>query len=204
MTEIWFVRHGQTDWNVAHRFQGQIDTPLNATGLAQARALAETLVGHEFSALYSSDITRAHQTAEIISARLGLPIQIETRLREIGQGNWEDLTLEGVALRYPDEMRAVIRDPAGSRAHGGESYNDVAIRAIAAADAMAAAHPGQRILAVSHAVTIASIICVAGHIPISELGYRTPGNASPTILRWPPEDVETARTFLSAASLSLK
>jgi hypothetical protein len=121
MTEIWFVRHGQTDWNVAHRFQGQIYTPLNATGFSQAHALAETLVGHEFVALYSSPITRARQTAEVISERLGLPVQIEPLLLEIGQGHWEDLTLDEVAMRYPDEMRAVIRDPAGTHAHCGGS-----------------------------------------------------------------------------------
>jgi broad specificity phosphatase PhoE len=205
MTEIWFVRHGQTDWNVAHRFQGQIYTPLNATGFNQAHALAETLAGQNFAALYSSDITRARQTAEVISAKLGLPIQIETRLREIGQGHWEDLTLEEVAMRFPDEMAAAIRDPAGTHAHGGESYYDVAARVTSAADVMSAAYPGQRILAVSHAVAIASIACVAQHDPLSKLSDHMPGNASPTIIQWPPEDVETVRASLSSvASLQMK
>jgi broad specificity phosphatase PhoE len=205
MTEIWFVRHGQTDWNVAHRFQGQIYTPLNATGFNQAHALAETLVGHEFAALYSSPITRARQTAEVISERLGLPVQIEPLLLEIGQGHWEDLTLDEVAMRYPDEMRAVIRDPAGTHAHCGESYYDVAARVTAGADIIAAAHPGERVLAVSHAVAIGSIICVADHIPLSKLGDHTPGNASPTIIQWPPEDAETLRASLpSVTSLQTK
>ncbi|HTX79968.1 MAG TPA: histidine phosphatase family protein [Longilinea sp.] len=205
MTEIWFIRHGQTDWNVAHRFQGQIDTSLNDNGFAQARALAETLAGHDFAALYSSDIARARQTAGIISDKVGLPVQIEPRLREIGQGHWEDLTLEEVAMRYPDEMRAVIRDPAGTHAHGGESYYDIALRMTAAADAMTAAHPGQRILAVSHAVAIASIACVAQHDPLTKLGDHMPGNASPTILKWPPEDIGVVQaSFSSAASLKLK
>jgi broad specificity phosphatase PhoE len=205
MTEIWFVRHGQTDWNVAHRFQGQINTPLNANGFAQAKVLAETLVGHKFAALYSSDITRARQTAEIISARLGLPVQIEPFLREISQGRWQNLTLEEVAMRYPDEMRAVICDPAGTHAHGGESYYDVAARITSAADAMAAAHPEQKVLAVAHAAIIGSIICVTGHIPLDKLGEHLPGNASPTIIQWPPEDAETVRASLSSmASLQTK
>jgi len=203
MTEIWFLRHGQTDWNVAHRFQGQFDTPLNANGFAQARTLAETLAGHDFAALYSSNITRARQTAEIISAQLGLPIQIEPLLRELSQGHWENLTLEEVALRYPDEMRAVIRDPAGTHAHGGESYYDIAARVTAAADAMVAAHPGQRILAVSHAVAIAAIACVAQQSPLTKLSDYMPGNASPTIIQWPLEGSGAIRVASSAA-VSLK
>ena len=91
MTEIWIVRHGQTDWNVEGRYQGQADRPLNAVGLAQAQQAAEQLRGRDFAAIYSSDLQRARVTAEIIAGQLGLPVQVDRRLREVNQGEWEGL-----------------------------------------------------------------------------------------------------------------
>jgi 2,3-bisphosphoglycerate-dependent phosphoglycerate mutase len=83
MTLLWLIRHGQTDWNLEGRYQGQCDAPLNAAGRAQAEALASRLTGQSFAALYSSDLQRARETAEIIGAQLGLFSQCEVRLREI-------------------------------------------------------------------------------------------------------------------------
>jgi probable phosphoglycerate mutase len=76
MTELWLVRHGQTDWNLEGRYQGQSDIPLNAAGLEQARQLAERLSVTHFEALYSSDLQRAFQTVAILGERLGLAVRL--------------------------------------------------------------------------------------------------------------------------------
>ena len=76
MTRLWMVRHGETDWNLEGRFQGQADPPLNANGLAQASELADLLVEAGIQAIYSSDLQRAALTAQIIGERLGLTPQV--------------------------------------------------------------------------------------------------------------------------------
>ena len=81
MSEFWFIRHGETDWNLARRLQGWQDIPLNDTGLAQAARLAQRLrddvVDTPFAALYSSDLRRARATAQAVAAAVGLPVHIE-------------------------------------------------------------------------------------------------------------------------------
>ena len=100
MTELILVRHGQTDWNVAGRYQGQTDIPLNAVGLQQARALADKLPRRPYAALYSSDLARAAQTAKLLASALDLPVRFDRRLREICQGEWEGKSLQQVSEQF--------------------------------------------------------------------------------------------------------
>lgn len=90
MTDLWLVRHGQTDWNLTGRWQGQAsDAPgLNDAGQAQVLTICEQLKGIKFSAIYSSDLLRARQTAEMVAESLGLSVTLELRLREINLGEW--------------------------------------------------------------------------------------------------------------------
>lgn len=92
MTTLLLVRHGETDWNADGRLQGQTDRPLSEYGRRQARQLAEELAGEEFDAIYASDLSRARETAEIVGARLGLPVALDSDLREKDWGTWEGLT----------------------------------------------------------------------------------------------------------------
>ena len=91
MTTLLLVRHGETDWNAEGRLQGHTDRPLSDYGRRQARRLAEELEGEELEAIYSSDLARAHETAEIVGERLGLPVALEPDLREKDWGTWEGL-----------------------------------------------------------------------------------------------------------------
>ena len=92
MTTLLLVRHGETDWNADGRLQGQTDRPLSDFGRRQARQLAEELDGEEFEAIYSSDLARARETAEIVGERLGLAVALDPDLREKDWGTWEGLT----------------------------------------------------------------------------------------------------------------
>jgi broad specificity phosphatase PhoE len=186
MTELWLIRHGQTDWNLEGRYQGQSDVPLNPTGLAQAEAFAASLDGQPFDALYSSDLLRAYQTASAISRQTGLPILPDVLLREIHQGQWQGRTLDEVRAVYNESAHASRGriDPAAARAPGGESVLEVSQRMARAADAIAQAHPGQRVLVVSHGLALATLVCQARQIPLSEVYAHIPDNAHAAIINW--------------------
>jgi broad specificity phosphatase PhoE len=92
VTTLLLVRHGETDWNADGRLQGQTDRPLSDFGRRQARQLADELAAEELDAIYSSDLVRARETAEMVGQRVGLPIELDPDLREKDWGSWEGLT----------------------------------------------------------------------------------------------------------------
>jgi broad specificity phosphatase PhoE len=139
MTTILLARHGETDWNREGRFQGWADPPLNATGREQARALARQLAGVPFDAVYSSDLRRAHETALIVAEPHRVPVVADAELREIDVGSWSGLTRPEIQARFP-----------GAEHHDGESRDEHLARVLAAVERIACAHPGERILIVSH------------------------------------------------------
>jgi probable phosphoglycerate mutase len=155
MTEILLVRHGETDWNVERRFQGHADPSLNDNGRAQAHALAAELAAEHIDAVYTSDLTRARETAEIISAQLGVDIVPRSELREIDVGDWEGLTWDDIERQFPDGRRRW--DESGHGWEGGETYEQLAERVVDALRRIAAAHPGGRVLVVGHGGTIRSV-----------------------------------------------
>ena len=133
---IYFVRHGETDWNLAQRYQGQRDIPLNATGRAQAarngRALALTL-GREVGALdyVSSPLVRARETMEIMRREIGLPpdgYRTDDRLREIDYGHWEGELWGELSVKDPQGFAAREADRWGWQPRGGESYRELSER----------------------------------------------------------------------------
>ena len=134
MTTLLLVRHGETDWNAEGRLQGHTDRPLNDHGRRQAKELAERLAGEGADAIYASDLSRAKETAEILGARLGLPVVIDADLREKNWGNWEGLT--------GDERIHVEFE--------GESTKDHRERVLGAVERIAERHPGQRVVVVTH------------------------------------------------------
>jgi broad specificity phosphatase PhoE len=190
MTELWLIRHGQTDWNLEGRYQGQSDVALNATGLAQAEALAATLDGQRFAALYSSDLQRAYQTAQIIAAKMGLAVQTDARLREINQGEWQGRTLDEIRAAYQESAHAkrALIDPAEARAPGGESVLEVGLRMAQAADditgACDGACTGSPVLVVSHGLALAALYCQAKEIPLREVYSYIAENTQARVIEW--------------------
>ena len=183
MTELWLVRHGQTDWNQGNIVQGQQDIPLNETGIAQARQLAETLAGTRFDAIYASDLIRSRLTAQILAERLGLTVTLDPRLREIRQGVWEGHAISEILELYPEDFRRKNDDPTRPAAEGAEPASQVVTRMVQAANDLHARHKDQRLILVTHGFAIAALYCTAMDIPLSEVGRHIPENGTPVVLK---------------------
>ena len=170
MTEIWFIRHGETVWNAERRLQGWQDTALNDTGREQAARLAARLrehaAGEPFAALYSSDLQRAHHTAEPVSEQLGLRVRVEPGIRERGFGELEGLAIDRVDALAPAAAAAwKSRDPLRPL-EGGESLGQFHARVIATVQDLAQRHAGERILAVTHGGVLDIIWRHASGVPL--------------------------------------
>jgi broad specificity phosphatase PhoE len=119
---VLLARHGETDDNREPlRFQGWRDTPLNDTGRREAAELAERIVGEGIASLWSSDLVRASETAQIVAARLGLEVRLDPRLREANRGRWEGRLFRDVARDEPTLYAEWMRAGDGWRFPGGES-----------------------------------------------------------------------------------
>jgi probable phosphoglycerate mutase len=152
VTTILLARHGETDWNSERRWQGHADRPLNDVGREQARELAETLAGRAIDVVYSSDLVRAHETALIVADRLGLRVDVDAGLREVDVGDWAGRLLTEIEQ---DDPQGFQRWRQGRKAwNGGESYEEMGERVVAAVLRLAARHPGQTALVVSHGGSI--------------------------------------------------
>jgi broad specificity phosphatase PhoE len=173
VTTILLARHGETDWNREGRFQGHADPPLNETGRAQAAELAAELEGVELAAVYSSPLRRAVETAAVVAAEHGLePVAVDA-LREVDVGSWQGLTREEIEARFPEQFARWLDYDQGWE--DGESYEGMGRRAVAVLLELAAAHEGERILAVTHGGPIRAAFAFAdgtSHAVARRLGPR--------------------------------
>ena len=160
-TRILLVRHGQTAWNLERRRQGHDGPGLNEQGRADARRAAETLASLNgnppITAIYSSDLTRATETAAIIAEALGLPITPDERLRERHQGAWQGRLTDDLVAEHGQVMDFIGEDPLAGSPPEGETGQQVIDRMAAALDAIAARHPGERVVVVSHGGAISLV-----------------------------------------------
>ncbi len=167
MTEILLVRHGQTDWNLEGRIQGHSDIPLNSTGISQSEVLAESIKHDPFDAVFSSDLSRAMQTAQIISARLRVPLYCDSRLREVNHGAWEGMLIKVVRDTHQDAYAAFRNDQPGACPPGGETLQEAILRMETAVARAAASYPEGRIVLVSHGLSLALLRCRLNDAPLS-------------------------------------
>jgi probable phosphoglycerate mutase len=148
MTTLLFIRHGQTDWNVAGRWQGHTDIPLNATGIAQAEAVARRLANWPIDAIYSSDLQRAAVTAEKIAQSLNLQPIFDPQWREWSLGEFEGFTTAELREQYPGVL--VDIEDGSFRPKNGETHTTFQNRICSAYNTIVARHTGQTIAVVSH------------------------------------------------------
>ena len=168
MTRIILIRHGETVWNQQGRMQGQSDSPLSETGVRQSRQLAQRLKQIAFSALYSSDSGRAHQTARSVADVTGHDIIVEPRLRERHFGVFEGLTGTEIKFNYPDAyVRFKSRDPEYV-VPGGESALKFRARVLGCLSEIAERHAGDMVVVVTHGLVLDMVYRSANGIALSE------------------------------------
>ena len=187
-TRIIAVRHGETAWNVDARIQGQLDIGLNDTGRWQARRVGEALAGETISAVYTSDLGRAHETAQTIAEVTGIPVVAEEGLRERSFGMFEGKTFSEIHENWPDQAQNWRnRIPEWAPPEGGESLLQLRDRVTRTVQSLASRHPGQQIVVVAHGGVLDTLYRVAtGQEVNSPRTWELPNGAINRLL-WTPE-----------------
>lgn len=153
-TTLVLIRHGETDWNVEGRYQGQADPPLNRRGFEQAYELAGDLRHVGLELLYSSPLLRARQTAAILAELLRLPMHLDARLMEINQGDWQTRLRDEIEMTYPNLFQDWLNNPWKVNPPGGESLTQVRDRVYAAVDDICTLHRDSCVGIVGHRIPI--------------------------------------------------
>ena len=188
MTTLLLARHGETDWNREQRFQGRADPPLNQTGRAQAVELSVALAADRLAAVYSSPLRRALETAEIVAgAHDQEPVPVDA-LMEIDVGSWQGLTRLEIEQGHPEQFARWRDYASGFGFSDGESYERLGARVIPALLELAAAHPGERLLAVTHAGPIRAALAHIDSISLAEARRREPAIANASVVELAVED----------------
>jgi broad specificity phosphatase PhoE len=186
VTTLLLVRHGETDWNRDGRWQGGSDTSLNDLGRGQARALAQELDGN-VGVVYSSDLSRARETAEIIAAKLGLEIRFDPRLRERGFGSWEGLTTSEIEERFADSHRRWLAGESAG-ADDAETFEDFFARVNGFLDDVLRRHPDDEVLVISHGGSIRVLHALATGLDYVRDHRLIPGVANCTVAKYAARD----------------
>jgi probable phosphoglycerate mutase len=187
-TRIIAIRHGETAWNAESRIQGQRDVGLNDTGRWQARRVGEALAGEEIKAVYSSDLGRAHQTAESIADATGISVVPTEGLRERCFGMFEGKTFDEIHQAWPEHaQRWRRRIPDWQPPEGGESLLELRERVQKTMVELAARHPGEQIVVVAHGGVLDTLYRIAtGQEVNSPRTWELPNGAINRLL-WTPQ-----------------
>jgi broad specificity phosphatase PhoE len=161
------VRHGETEWNAELREMGHLDSPLTPVGVRQAQALGHRLKGMGFDALYTSDLGRAIQTAEIIGAICRTPVQLHSGLRERHMGIFQGLTRQEINEKYPEEMATYERLGFLDVIPEGETAQERTDRSVRVLTEIASRHPEQTIVVVTHGGFLTGFLGFVLSIPFS-------------------------------------
>jgi alpha-ribazole phosphatase len=169
-TDVWLVRHPQTDWNKERRYQSRSDRPLTEFGRLRLDAIAQRLRRIRFSTIITSELNCTDEVARAVAAQqVQAPhIERDARWREADQGDWEGLTYNEVVARYPAQARQRFGAMWHSRVHGGESIADLWQRVQAAWNDALRLHTGEHILIVTHGTPIQLLLCAMLNLPFEQ------------------------------------
>lgn len=183
-TRLIIVRHGETAWNVDTRIQGHLDIPLNATGLWQARRLGDALAGEAISAIYTSDLLRARKTAQAVADATGAALVDESGLRERAFGSFQGRTFAEIEAEHPEQARRWRQRDPDYAPDGGESLRVLRERVIDTTHRLAARHPGELVLLVTHGGVLDVLYRAATRQDIQAPRTWQLGNAAINRLLW--------------------
>ncbi|MFV0593410.1 MAG: histidine phosphatase family protein [Draconibacterium sp.] len=177
-TEITIVRHGETNWNVQQRIQGQRNSPLSENGILQAELAANALAKREFDILISSDLERAVETAKIINTQLALPCKYNAALRERSFGIVEGMNFAEMKQQYPDQYQSYkSRDPKFAFS-GGESLEQLFARVTTEIENIAGEYADQKVLLVSHGLVLEMMMYKTFNISLEQPRVFSINNSS--------------------------
>ncbi len=179
---LFLIRHGETSWNKETRFQGQVDVTLNERGIAQAEALSKRLAGQNFAACFSSSLSRALETADIIAKPHRKPVQAVPDLQEMNFGYWEGLTAKEISQKYDRESAAWWSRPLENRVPGGETLVELAQRSVQAVKTIVQQYPEEKVLLVTHGGVIRCIVATALGIDLNQYWRLRQDNTSLSII----------------------
>lgn len=192
-TTVYLSRHGETEWNLQARFQGQGDSPLTPNGLAQAEQLADELAVAPLDVVFSSDLGRAVTTARRVAERHGLTVRTHPGLREMDMGDWSGLSRDEAALRWPVEREQFRLSPASVRFPNGESFPEAQRRALNALAELLDPMPGARVAVITHGTLLETVLAEALGLGLSALWLRLAQHCQPHLLEYADGRLRTIR-----------
>ena len=180
MAKLYLIRHGETDYNNALRFQGQTDIPLNRKGIEQAEKAAAFFRDIPLQAIYTSTLIRAKTTAEIIAGVKGMELQETDALREMSFGIWENMNSKDIQKKYAKEWKDFFSSPPNTTIPQGESMSDVQKRAYPTVQEILDRYPEGDVAFVAHGGIIRVLICTMLGLDLNRAWHLHVGNASIT------------------------
>ena len=180
MAKLYLIRHGETDYNNALRFQGQTDIPLNEKGIEQAKKAADFFRDIPLQAIFTSTLIRAKTTAEIIAGVKGMDVQETDALREMSFGIWENMNSKDIQKKYAKEWKDFFASPARTTIPQGESMSDVQKRAYPTVQEILDRYPEGDVAFVAHGGIIRVLMCTMLGLDLNRAWHLHVGNASIT------------------------
>ena len=181
MTRIILIRHGETAWNKVGRLQGTSNVLLSPEGIRQAKLLAQHAPFHSVDAIYSSDLSRAVTTAEILAEKFNLPVIQERGFRETNFGDWEGKLF--TELMVVDGFEKFFTQPDRVHPPNGETFLECQARVLTSLEEIVADSPGQSVVIVSHGAVIRLMLCAALELPIRKMWAINQVNMAVNIIR---------------------
>ena len=189
MMKLLLIRHGQTDWNLLGKYQGQTDIALSGEGIRQADLLTKNFPVDTLDIIYTSDLQRAFMTAERLAEKFSAPLYADKALRELNFGAWEGLTYQEIAERWPQEVKNLFGAPEKLQIPEGETFLMLQRRAMDKIHEIRAENEGKNVAVVAHGAISKAILTALLHIPLHYVWMLRQDNTAVNILRFDDEFV---------------